>query len=178
MRILMAVVVALTLSGCASKVLTDYDSAAAFSNYTSWAYASVDEIQRQNQSFLSLDGARVQSAIEREMSRKGLREVTGDEADLLVSWQVVEEEQLDSTGVSYGLGFGRNSFGWGVATAPPVKVTKEGKLVLEFVDSDTSRVVWRAASRRYLNERQSSKDRQKLIDEVVTDMFKEYPPGK
>lgn len=172
MRIVIAIVVALALSGCASKVLTDYDAATVFSSYTSWTFAPVDK----NQDFLSLDGARVQTAVEREMKQGGLQKVSGDQASLLVSWKVVEEEKLDGTGFSYGLGFGRNSFGWGLSTAPPVQKVKEGKLVLEFVDTDTNRVVWRAASRRYLNERQSSQTRQKLIDEIVTDMFKEYPP--
>ncbi len=174
MRILITIMAVLALSGCASTVVTDYDSTTAFGKYQSWAFAPEDE----KQDFLSLDSARVQSAIEREMKREALSQVNNDDADLLVSYKVVEEEKLDSTGFSYGLGLGRGSFGWGVATAPPVQKVKEGKLVLEFIDTDNSRVVWRAASRRYLNERQSPKARHKLIDEVVADMFKEYPPMK
>jgi hypothetical protein len=37
-------------------------------------------------------------------------------------------------------------------------------------------VIWRAASRRYLNENQSPETRRKLIDEVVQEMFTKYPP--
>jgi hypothetical protein len=54
---------------------------------------------------------------------------------------------------------------------------EEGKLVVELVDAKTRQVVWRSASRRYLNESQSSESRQALIDEIVADMFEEYPPG-
>lgn len=49
--------------------------------------------------------------------------------------------------------------------------------MVELVDSETKQVVWRSASRRLLNERQTSESRQELIDEIVTDMFEEYPPG-
>ncbi|OEY65306.1 DUF4136 domain-containing protein [Marinobacter sp. X15-166B] len=174
MRILMAVLVALSLTGCAGKVVTDYDSTIEFTRYTSWAFAP----ENANPDFLSLDGARVQAAVEREMRQEGLQQTADTEADLLVTWRVAEEERLDSRGFSYGLGLGHNRFGFGLATVPPVQQVKEGKLVLEFVDTDTKRVVWRAASRRYLNESQSPATREKLIDEVVTEMFKQYPPAR
>ena len=50
-------------------------------------------------------------------------------------------------------------------------------LVVELVDTETDRVVWRAASRRYLNENQATESRRELIDEIVADMFEKYPPG-
>jgi hypothetical protein len=79
--------------------------------------------------------------------------------------------------LGFGLGFGTGNFGWGLSTAPPIEKIEEGKLVIELVDSETRQVVWRSASRRYLNERQTSESRRELIDEIVTDMFEEYPPG-
>jgi hypothetical protein len=175
-RSLLAAVVVLVLSGCASNVITDYDSGAAFSSYSSWDFAPSKEGE---QSFVSLDGSRIQSAIEREMGGENLQKVATDEADLLVAWQIVAEERLErgGSGLGFGLGFGTGNFGWGLSTAPPIEKIEEGKLVIELVDSETRQVVWRSASRRYLNERQTSESRQELIDEIVTDMFEEYPPG-
>lgn len=49
--------------------------------------------------------------------------------------------------------------------------------MVELADSETKNVVWRAASRRYLNENQSPETRRELIDEVVAEMFTKYPPG-
>lgn len=171
MRVLLVSLFLLALTGCASNVVTDYDSGAVFGNYGSWAFAPNGE------DFTSLDGGRIESAVEREMNRKAMRKVAEDEADLLVNWQIVEEERLESSGVGLGFGFGSGNFGWGLASPPPVREIQEGKLVIELVDTETDRVVWRAASRRYLNEDQSSDSRRKLIDEIVADMFKKYPPG-
>ena len=87
-----AIVVSLflmALTGCASNVVTDYDSNAVFGNYSSWAFAPKGE----DQSFTSLDGGRIESAVERELNRKAMRKVGESEADLLVTWQVVEEER-------------------------------------------------------------------------------------
>lgn len=169
---LLSLALVLLLSGCAARVVTDYDSSAAFASYQQWAFASRDQ-----QGFTSLDASRVEAAIKRELAAENLEQVDADTADLLVSYRIDEVERLDTTGFSYGLGFGSGRFGWGMSTAPPVREVREGQLVVELVDSDTDRVVWRGASKRYLNENQSPQTRQELIDEVVTGMFERYPPA-
>ncbi|WP_417566605.1 DUF4136 domain-containing protein [Marinobacter sp.] len=174
MRFVMLSIVALAMSGCASNVVTDYNSAVVFGNYSSWAFASTSEA---DSTFVSLDGSRVRDAIERELNRKALQRVSQAEADLLVSWRIVPEDRLEQTGLGLGFGFGSGNFGWALSAPPPVREVKEGKLVVELADSKTKEVVWRAASRRYLNESQSPETRRKLIDEVVTEMFTKYPPG-
>lgn len=172
MRLLTMSVFAFALVGCASNVVTDYDSSAVFDHYSSWAFAP----NSGDTSFMSLDGNRVQAAVERELSEKSLSKVADNEADLLVSWDIEEEKSHERSGVGLGFGFGSGNFGWGMSTPPPVREVKEGKLVIQLVDTTSDQVVWRAASRRYLNENQSPNDRSELIDEVVTEMFTKYPP--
>lgn len=175
MRFLMLLIVVLAMSGCASNVVTDYSSSVVFGNYSSWAFAPA--VEEDSSSFVSLDGSRVRGAIEKELNRKALRRLPLAEADLLVSWQIVPKERLEQTGLGLGFGFGSGNFGWALSAPPPVRKIEEGKLVVELADSSTKEVVWRAASRRYLNENQSPETRRKLIDEVVTEMFTKYPPG-
>ena len=173
MRVLFVAAMALVLAGCASNVVTDYNSATVFGNYASWAFAP----SQQASGFTSLDDSRVRNAIERELTRKAMRVLPDVEADLLVSWQIVPEDRLEQVGVGLGFGFGRGNFGWGVSAPPPVREITEGKLVVELADRRSEEVVWRAASRRYLNENQAPETRRKLIDEVVSEMFSKYPPG-
>ncbi|MBN8238801.1 DUF4136 domain-containing protein [Marinobacter hydrocarbonoclasticus] len=173
MRIMMIAALAFAITGCASNVVTDYNPATVFGNYSSWAFAS----NAQDSGFTSLDDARVRDAVERELNRKAMKKVTETEADLLISWQIVAEERLEQVGVGLGFGFGHGNFGWGLSSPPPVREVTEGKLVVRMVDRTTEEVVWQAASRRYLNEKQSPETRRKLIDEVVSEMFSKYPPG-
>ncbi|MFW5824636.1 MAG: DUF4136 domain-containing protein, partial [Marinobacter sp.] len=114
--------------------------------------------------------------IARELEGHDLTKADTDTADLLVSYRIDEVDRLDTTGFSYGLGFGSGRFGWGLSTSPPVREVREGQLVVELVDSGTGRVVWRGASKRYLNENQSPQKRRELINEVVAEMFTRYPP--
>ncbi|WP_111495420.1 MULTISPECIES: DUF4136 domain-containing protein [Marinobacter] len=173
MRNLVLVLCLALLTGCASIVATDYDAGAQFNSYQTWAFAP----DNGKDDFLSLDGARVENAVEREMGQKTMTRGPADNADLLVTYRVEEAEKLESSGFSYGLGFGRGNFGWGVSTPTDVRQVKQGKLVVEFVDRASERVVWRGVSRRYLDERQSPEDRVELIDEVVAAMFDRYPPS-
>jgi len=169
MRFVTCVVVALALAGCASNVVTDYDSATTFGDYNTWAYAD-------SNSFMSLDGSRVKSALERELASKAMKPVSAAEAEVLVSWNIAKEERLEQSGLGLGLGFGTGNFGWGLSAPPPVREVDEGKLVIELADAQSRQVIWRAASKRYLNENQSPETRRKLIDEVVQEMFTKYPP--
>lgn len=172
-RFITCVVVALALAGCASNVVTDYDSATVFGDYKTWAYAD----DAGAGSFLSLDGSRVKSALERELASKAMKPASAAEADLLVNWHIAREERLEQSGLGLGFGFGTGNFGWGLSAPPPVREVDEGKLVIELADAKSRQVIWRAASKRYLNENQSPETRRKLIDEVVQEMFTNYPPG-
>ncbi|WP_372965804.1 DUF4136 domain-containing protein [Marinobacter sp.] len=173
MRVLLIAVMTAILAGCAGNVVTDYNSATVFGNYSQWAYAPLDG----GSGVTSLDDARVKAAVERELNRKAMKQVESENADMLVRWQIVPEERLEQTGVGLGFGFGRGNFGWAMSAPPPVREVTEGKLVVELVDRRSAEVVWRAVSRRYLNENQSPETRRKLIDEVVSEMFSKYPPG-
>lgn len=173
LMVALAVLVTSAMAGCASNVVTDYNSGVVFGDYSSWAFAP----SAGDTAFISLDGNRIQNAVERELNRKAMNKVEAPEADLLVTWQIVEEERLERSGLGLGFGMGRGNFGWGLSSAPPVREVKEGKLVVELVDKSSEEVIWRAASRRYLNENQSPETRRKLVDEVVAEMFSKYPPG-
>ncbi|MDX1800698.1 MAG: DUF4136 domain-containing protein [Marinobacter sp.] len=172
MRIFLASMLLLALTGCASNVVTDYNASATFSQYRTWAFATDDEKQKA----VSLDGARIRDALEKELTAKSLTRAEPETADLLVHYRIEDVERLDTSGLSFGLGLGRGPFGFGLGTAPPVQQVQEGKLVVELVDTRTNQVVWRAISKRHLNDDQSPETRSKLIHEVVTEMFTKYPP--
>ena len=176
-RPLLVAFFAVILAGCASNVVTDYDSGTVFGNYSSWDFLPANT---ENQDYVSLDGSRIRNAIEREMNRKAMRKAPAEEADLLVAWQIATEERLERQGGSFGFGFGfgfGSRFGVGLSAPPPIEKIQEGKLVVELVDAETRQVVWRSASRRLLNEDQSRESRRELIDQIVSDMFADYPPG-
>lgn len=161
------------MAGCASNVVTDYDVGASYDNYQTWAFGPGEDNR-----YTSLDGGRVEEAVSRALEAKNLTRTDTDSANLLVNYHIADVDRLDRSGFSYGLGFGRGSFGWGISTAPPAREVREGQLIVDLVDTATDKVIWRGTSKRYLNQNQSPETRQKLINEVVADMFSRYPPDE
>jgi hypothetical protein len=170
---LLLVALVVLMTGCASNVVTDYDAGASYDSYETWTFAS-----REGDRYTTLDSSRVEDAVNRALEAKGMTRADADSADLLVSYQIEDVERLDTSGFSYGLGLGRGNFGWGISTSPPVREVREGQLIVDLVDTATDKVIWRGTSKRYLNQNQSPETRQKLINEVVADMFSRYPPGE
>lgn len=167
----LALVLAVLLSGCAN-VVVDYDRDARFTGYTSYAFMAA----KAGQDYLTLDAARIERSLNRELTARGLRPALEQDADILVRYDIETEIRNETSGFSYGLGYGRGAFGLGVATPPDSHEVREGKLVVEFVTPDDKRAIWRAAARRNLTETMRPDARQALIDQLISEMLEKYPP--
>lgn len=160
------------LAGCASTVAIDYRPEAAFADYRSFAFTGTEP----NEEIRSLDGERIEQAVTRELTARGLKTASVDTADLLVRYRVEETVELETSGFGYGFGFGREHLGVGIATVPDVQAVKEGKLVVELVQRDIRQMVWRGAGQRNLTEQMKPEQRSALIERLVRDMFERWPP--
>lgn len=161
------------LVGCASNVAIDYQSDAAFAEYRTYAFAP----RTSDEGVRSLDDERIEQAVRREMRQREFTLLSEDQADVLVRYRVEDTVQLKSSGVGYGLGFGRNNLGIGLSTAPDKRAVKEGKLIVELMQRDSRQVVWRGSGQRNLTERMKPAERTALIDQLVQSMFDKYPPN-
>lgn len=159
------------LAGCASNVTTDYDSNAAFTTYDTYAFepGQAREVQ-------SLDASRVRNAIEDEMRSEGYEQVPPEQADLWVRFRFEEQRKYESTGFSYGVGVFNSPFGFGLSTRPEARPVPQEQLVVELVEPESNRVVWKGTSREYLTEDMGPQSRTELINELISNMFQRYPP--
>src|SRR5262245_49626246 len=104
------IVLALGLSACtAFNVKTDYDSTAAFSTFKTFAFAGLADIDKGGIYDNTLTQKRIETAVARELTAKGLRQVGLDEqADLSVHYwiNVLDKQRLESGGTSVGVARG------------------------------------------------------------------------
>jgi hypothetical protein len=85
-----------------------------------------------------------------------------------------------STGVGVSVGIpvgraGRVSVGGGKST--PVE-TKEGTLVLHFLDAKTKSLFWKATASGAVEPGLSPEEQQKRINDVIAQMLAQFPPKK
>ncbi|TOG98370.1 DUF4136 domain-containing protein [Vibrio parahaemolyticus] len=161
---------ALLMAACTT-VTTDVDKQADFASYKTFDFGT------QNDAPASIDGRRIEQSLAAQLESKGLSRVASG-GDLYVHHDIVEESELVSSGSSFSVGYGWNSFGVITSSPERYKERKYGKLVVELVDSKANQVVWKGVSSRKLTESMSTEKRENLITEEVAKMFENYPYGK
>ena len=164
----------LLLSACAqAPVSFDYDTAAQMPAVKSFALTEPPS----GAQFQSIDNQRIEAALRRQMTAKGLKEVARDKADMLLAYRVEPERKLqESSGFSFGFGVASGNVGLGVSTGPKPKEIVEGRLVVDAVDPQRQQVVWTAKANRNLRDSMSPAQRDELINSLVAAMFIQFPP--
>jgi len=166
--------VCLTLFGTiamAQSVSYDYDRAADFGTYKTYAWTRGTELPDE------LNHARVVRAIDAAIAAKGLARVgAADHADVLVAYHASFDTNLEIFGGTSGLGpFGLGPDRWGAATVQPVQV---GTLVVDLIDARTHALVWRSRASSDARPNDSIDAREKKIDKAAAKMFKNFPPAR
>ena len=162
----------LTLIGTmalAQTVTYDYDRAASFSNYKTYAWTRGTELTDE------LNHARIVRAIDAALGGKGLARVESRaNPDVLVAYHASLDKNLEITGSAHGLGpFGLGGDRWGSARVQPVLV---GTLVVDISESRTGAIVWRSLASSDIRPTDKPESRDKKIAKAAEKMFKNYPP--
>jgi hypothetical protein len=164
--------VCLTLVGTmalAQSVTYDYDRAANFSKYRTYAWSRGTGLTDE------LNHARVVRAIDAALVGKGLMHVeTSANPDVLVAYHASFDKNLEITGSAHGwgpIGLGGDRFG--SARVQPVVV---GSLVVDISDARTKAIVWRSLASSDIRPTDKPETRDKKIAKATEKMFRNYPP--
>lgn len=168
----------LLLASCSSvRVVTDYDRAADFNTYNTYAYfkPGIDKAQISD-----LDKRRILRAIDAEMAAKGM--VKSENPNLLVSIFTKENERVNVYNNNFGWGWGAwgwgPGFGWGGNWGNTVTQTREGTLYIDFIDSKTNELVWQGIGRSSLYQGSNIDKKVERIQLIVSEILTEYPPNQ
>jgi hypothetical protein len=153
----------------AQSVTYDYDRAANFSHYKTYAWIRGTELTDE------LNHARVVRSIDGALAAKGLARVEpGANPDLRVAYHASFDKNLEIAGSAYGLGpFGLGGDGWGSARVQPVLI---GTLVVDSSDARTGAIVWRSLASSDIRPTDKAETRDKKIAKAMDKMLRNYPP--
>ena len=117
------------------------------------------------------------SAIESELSAKGLRQVESD-PDMYVTYHGTTRDdtqyQTDSFGYGMGAGWRWGAMG-GMGTSTTRAVTyHKGTLVVDFWDAEKKQLIWRGTATATLSD--NPQKNSKKIHKAMDKLFKRYPP--
>jgi hypothetical protein len=173
---------ALALTACAAtlRVDSDFDSAANFAAYHSFAWIREDPLIRSSASptpISPLNSRRIMEAIELELKAKGYT-LSADRAaaDFVVAYTVGARDRMDAT--SYPAPFFWGGY-WGHAyfgNAVEVRTYREGQLSIDLFDGKSHQPVWHGAATKRISEADRANAKAN-IDAAVKAILARFPPG-
>ena len=193
-RPMLATVVVLTLSACASAIQSTVDVAdqADFSNFQTYAWITDESLIARSDATSELgyplNEQRTRAAVERELARKGYRKVLGAEADFVVSFTVGSRVRVQQYYNNYGYsyhgyhhgftrygyaGYGYPGYGHYGSTASEYTFT-EGSLVVDIFDNRSKEAIWHGSASKRLSRKDKDNATQ-LIDQAIASLFIEFP---
>lgn len=176
-RRLAASISALLLVSCSTvSVNTDADPQTNFSKYNTYALSSPAPGSRalSPSSFATL-----QSTLASGLAAKGIREAA--KPSFVISYHIAAKNIANVYMVpnwGYYGGYGPGNYGYWPGYANPqtmISQYTEGTLILDFIDTATSRLIWRGTAVGIIG---SQKVNQDSITEAVRKMLEDFPPKR
>jgi len=171
---------ALVLAGCSPRVYVEQDDSAKLSGYHRFAWLSPPPAPVRDPILDSqILESRVHRAVSDDLKSRGYEEVApGASPDFLVTYHTSAKQTLESTGPAFSFGFvdafphGFGAVGFPVGS--DVQTRDEGTLMLDVLDGQNKRLVWRGWTTELLNQDNYS---DKSVQDAVKDIFDKFPAG-
>jgi hypothetical protein len=171
---------ALTLAACGgANVATDYDHRTNFNRYRTYALQRgrvVDEDAPHTPDTLVED--RIATAIKQELATKGLVPAPAGQADLIATYNASAKTkvQLESAWDGGYWGVGLDGWAWDGPGYDNIWLDeyREGTLVIDLIDAQTKKLVWRAVAKADDKNFRTAK----FIDKAVDNAMDKYPPSE
>ena len=162
----MATVALLSTVLLAQSVTFDFDRAANFSSFKTYAWT------RGNPVGDDLNHQRIVRAIDAQLAGKGMVRIEAAAGpDVLVAYHASFDRDLQIN--AFGIGWGPVAGRTGSARVEEVTV---GTLAVDLVDATTRNIVWRAMASKDLDPNAKPEKRDKNINSAAQKLFKNYPP--
>jgi Domain of unknown function (DUF4136) len=159
----------------AQDVSVNYTPGTDFFKYTTYRWVDVPGAEKPD---AIIDG-QIRQAVETVLAGKGLKKVEGDEATLLVAYQLAltQERQVNAYS-SGGYGYGWR-YGGGMSTTTATTTTINiGTIALDMYDPALKELVWRGQASKTVDAKAKPEKRQKNLEKAMSKLLKDFrkPP--
>jgi hypothetical protein len=126
----------------------------------------------------SLSRDRVTNAINSELIARGY---TKDDAspDFLVAYHGGSQDKIEVSDWGYTYAGRGSYYGYGGRrTAVDVYQYQEGSLIIDIVDTETHKLIWRGTARKVLDTNPTPEERTATVNAAVAKILEAFPPTK
>src|ERR1700756_774372 len=177
--LLLSALLLLTVSGAFGQdVRYNFDKDTDFSKFKTYKWVVLKDAPQVN----DLVDKQIKDAIDAQLATKGLSKVDGDNADLLIGYQVGMNTEKQFTSYDSGWGYGPGWYrgGWygggGGMTTGSTSTIYNGQLVVDLYNPQGHDLIWRGVVSKTLDPKAKPEKREKNLNKALTKLFKKYPP--
>lgn len=183
------VILVAVLSGCSTMQITsDYDPSANFADLRSYNWIpepqKVSGDPKIDNPFIE---RRIRDAVDKQLAAQGYEKRSSGTPDFLIGYQVAIGKKLAVSTVNnyygYGVGAGWHHRGARRYGASRVYVSEayvyeydQGSLVIDVVDPETQKLIWRGSAQAEVDRSASREKREKRISKAVQKILAGFPP--
>lgn len=157
----------------AQDVSSNYAPGTDFFKYTTYRWVEVAGAEKPD----SITDGQIRQAVETVLASKGLKKVEGDDATLLVAYQLALTQEHEVYAYSSG-GYGYR-YGGGMATTTAVTNTIHiGTIALDMYDPAQKELVWRGRASKTIDAKANPEKRQKNLSKAMNKLLKDFRKPK
>jgi len=162
----------------AQDVRYNFDRSTDFGQFKTYKWVQIKEGGQLS----DLAEQQLKSAIDAELSLKGLTRTEGD-ADLLIAYQAAIRQEKEfssySSGFGPGWGYGGGWGGWGGSsmTTGQTSTIHIGAIGLDMYSASKKQLVWRGEASKTLDTKAKPDKQQKNLKKAMAKLLKNYPPS-
>ena len=167
------------MAASAQEIKYNFMPGTDFTKYKTYKWARIPKVQYPNQ---ILD-TQIMQAIDSQLSLKGLTKSSGDDADLVVTYQAAVDQEkqwnsysTDTGGWGYGRWGGWGGFGGMSTTTTTSETINIGTLDVDIYDAAAKNQIWKGQATKTLGSGKDPAKVNKNINKAVEKLFKKYPP--
>lgn len=184
-RFFLHLVIVVFLAGCSAfSVMSDYDRKYDFRTFQTYRWPAENEGIRKGDVLVEnpLVYKRVQAAVNQQLQVKGFRLTGSKDADFIV-YAHAGVKKRRTYHQSFGVEVPFGPYRWYRPWWGPyggytyVSYYDEGSLVIDIIDARTKDLAWRGVATRVVRDYRTAEDMQRDINEAVTKILKNFPPG-
>lgn len=157
-------------------VTSDFDHSVNFRAYKTWAWYPQQRPDTEGgpaRGYESFLDKRMRTAVEAEMTRKGLTQVESN-PDVFVAYSAkVEDKQRINNGAYSPFGYGYYGYGGYGRGMNTVSEYKEGTVIIDFVDAKRKELAWRGMGEAQVENQTISEPE---VYRIVGSVLGSYPP--
>lgn len=165
----------LFISGCSPEinVYTDYDPDNDQWQYSTFAWSTASDENRNPIYYSDLNDARIKKAALRQLTKRNYR-LTTEKPNLLFQYHIMVEDKSVVVTEPFGYVYGA----YWMRKQQPVYTYTQGTLILDLIDTRINQLIWRGWAVSAIDGLDSPEQLDKLIDEAVQKMFTKFPHSR